>query len=289
MPFAIAAGVAAGAGIAAGAAVTVGAVAAIAAGVATAASLVMTVVGLATGDKGLMQIAGYVGLAGGLVGGAASLGTEGAAAAADAAGAAAANASTDTGALQAASAAAANGDSAAVANLQSVADQTVSGASNAYDAGYNASINSSIMGTGNSAINNSESPTSTALGAAKSAPVKSAPVQTITPTTPVSTPNSSQSWLDFMKAPSSNGTGLAQVATGALQGLNQQNNLQTQNDLIAQNNNFNQYMQKNALYNANSPGSLNLTVAPVDPASAQAYKLAQAKLASKQSGILATG
>ncbi len=75
MPFAISAGIAAGTTIAAGgiAAVTAGGVAAIVAGTAVAVGLTMTVIGAATGNKGLMQIGGLVGLGGGIVGGLGSL------------------------------------------------------------------------------------------------------------------------------------------------------------------------------------------------------------------------
>jgi hypothetical protein len=68
MTAAIAAGISAGAAIAGGAVVTAGAVLSIVAGTLVAVSLVMTVVGLATGDSKLMKIGGYVGLAGGVAG-----------------------------------------------------------------------------------------------------------------------------------------------------------------------------------------------------------------------------
>lgn len=72
MPFAISAGIAAGSALAAGAVVgtaaTVAAVGAVVAGTAVAAGLTMTIVGMATGDKELMKIGGYVGLAGGIAG-----------------------------------------------------------------------------------------------------------------------------------------------------------------------------------------------------------------------------
>lgn len=68
MPFAITAGIAAGSAMAAGAAVTAAGVAAVVAGTAVAAGLTMTIVGMATGDKELIKIGGYVGLAGGLAG-----------------------------------------------------------------------------------------------------------------------------------------------------------------------------------------------------------------------------
>ena len=72
MPFAITAGIAAGSALAAGAVVgtaaTAAAVGAVVAGTAVAAGLTMTIVGMATGDKELMKIGGYVGLAGGIAG-----------------------------------------------------------------------------------------------------------------------------------------------------------------------------------------------------------------------------
>ena len=68
MPFAITAGIAAGSAMAAGAAITAAGVAAVVAGTAVAAGLTMTIVGMATGDKELMKIGGYVGLAGGIAG-----------------------------------------------------------------------------------------------------------------------------------------------------------------------------------------------------------------------------
>lgn len=68
MPFAISAGIAAGSAMAAGAAITAAGVAAVVAGTAVAAGLTMTIVGMATGDKELMKIGGYVGLAGGIAG-----------------------------------------------------------------------------------------------------------------------------------------------------------------------------------------------------------------------------
>lgn len=68
MPIAITAGIAAGSAMAAGAAITAAGVAAVVAGTAVAAGLTMTIVGMATGDKELMKIGGYVGLAGGLAG-----------------------------------------------------------------------------------------------------------------------------------------------------------------------------------------------------------------------------
>lgn len=72
MPLAISAGIAAGSALAAGAVVgtaaTVAAVGAVVAGTAVAAGLTMTIVGMATGDKELMKIGGYVGLAGGIAG-----------------------------------------------------------------------------------------------------------------------------------------------------------------------------------------------------------------------------
>ena len=72
MPFAITAGIAAGSALAAGAVVgtaaTAAAIGAVVAGTAVAAGLTMTIVGMATGDKELMKIGGYVGLAGGIAG-----------------------------------------------------------------------------------------------------------------------------------------------------------------------------------------------------------------------------
>lgn len=68
MPFAISAGIAAGSAMAAGAAITAAGVAAVVAGTAVAAGLTMTIVGMATGDKELIKIGGYVGLAGGIAG-----------------------------------------------------------------------------------------------------------------------------------------------------------------------------------------------------------------------------
>ncbi len=72
MTAAIAAGVSAGAALAAGTVVgtaaTLIAVGTVIAGTLVAASLVMTIVGLATGDSKLLKIGGYVGLAGGVAG-----------------------------------------------------------------------------------------------------------------------------------------------------------------------------------------------------------------------------
>lgn len=73
MPLAIAAGVTAGAALASTAGVAAGvataiAVSAVIAGTLVAVGLVLTIVGLATGNSKLSKIGGYVGLAGGVVG-----------------------------------------------------------------------------------------------------------------------------------------------------------------------------------------------------------------------------
>jgi hypothetical protein len=84
MPFIITAGVTAAGALAAGTVAGTAAVVAsvtVAAAVATAASLVMTVVSFATGDKELGKIAGYVGLAGGVMGAGASIASAGVSAA----------------------------------------------------------------------------------------------------------------------------------------------------------------------------------------------------------------
>jgi hypothetical protein len=90
MTAAISAGVGAGVALASGSAAavaavggTLAAVASVVAGTLVAVSLVMTVVGLATGDSKLMKIGGYVGLAGGVAGLAAGAAGAGASAASE--------------------------------------------------------------------------------------------------------------------------------------------------------------------------------------------------------------
>ena len=282
------AGSAIGAAAAAGTAASVGAAAvataSAVAAVATVAGLAMTLVGAATGDKGLMKIGGIVGLAGGVtdlatgaISGATSL------------------ADTAATAAEPAASSAVSGASGGLSDLSAAATPTDIATNQGQSAITDLSSGSSAMnGTGadqasmNAITPNGMQPgqTATTVPAAQSTPA----VQTIGKVASgVSTPNSNQSWLNFLKEPASNGTAISQIASAALQGLNQQNNLQTQNQLTAQQQNYNQYLQNTQLRNANSPGGLNLTIAPVDPASAQAYKLAQAQLSANQAGLLAKG
>jgi hypothetical protein len=113
----VAGGIAAGAAIAAGGAITVAGVTAIVGAVATVATIAglgLTVIGLATGNKTLTKIGGYIGIAGGIAGiaagavnlavgaGAQAAGAGAGAAAAGAAGTSTASGAAATGAAQAA-------------------------------------------------------------------------------------------------------------------------------------------------------------------------------------------
>lgn len=306
MPFAIAAGVAAGSAIAAGAAVTVGGVVAIAAGAAVAAGLVMTVVGAATGDKGLMKIGGLVGLAGGVAGAAGSLVGGAAEAGAGAAGEAAASSAGES-AISAAGnavspAASAISEAATAGNNQALTQTGLSNSNGATSiaTGGGAGDQAGSLGLGASAFNGPGSSGPAPTSGISMANPATANSGVVTPKTvnldlpgapqlsPVKAPNNpatNQSWLDFLTSPKGL-TGAGQLASGAFNGMNQHADAQVQTGLLAQAQNYNQFMDQRGYANANSPGTMNMSATNPTPAQIAQYKLDQARLAKNQAGIL---
>jgi hypothetical protein len=287
----IATAVTAGVAAAGGAMAVVGAVSSI----AMVAGLAMTVVGAITGDKDLMEIGGYVGLAGGVGGLATSLVGTGTAAASAAATAAtpAANAGATTaaqggmtGATEAATAAITPAfASAAPQTALTAAPSAVSGTAQGAISG-----GSGILGRAGGAALEAAAPTTvssglgSSVGAGIGADVGANVGQSVNAASSY-VPSQTGSFFDYIGSPQ----GLMEVGkvgAGMIQGMAKQDQLDTQNKILQDKLDYERDTTERQYRNSNVQGRLNLRTRPVTQAERDQAKLDQAARARRTAELL---
>jgi len=307
MPIAITAGIAAGSAMAAGAAVTAAGVAAVVAGTAVAAGLTMTIVGMATGDKELIKIGGYVGLAGGLAGaglnmagyGASTFAAQEAAAVANAAGAAETAATAGIAAAPIASGSAlaqsvtpafesvANPIAQTGATLEQVGGGALQQLTPAFESttGSTGAITGALRTAPNAITNatqNAIAPTMSELGATaiKAAPTIAGAAGSVA-STGATAAKGAGSLFDFISTPGGV-TLLGNVATGiggAITGS-------AQNDIYKNKIAFDQQQAAYQAANANAIAPYTMTTTPLTDAQRQQANIDKYNQAKKAAGIL---
>jgi hypothetical protein len=287
----IATAVTAGVAAAGGAMAVVGAVSSI----AMVAGLAMTVVGAITGDKDLMEIGGYVGLAGGVGGLATSLvgtGTAAASAAATAAtpaantGATAAAQGGMTGATEAATAAitpsfASTAPQAALTAAPSAVGGTAQGA---FSGG------TGLLGkAGGAALESVAQPAvgsglGSSVGAGIGADVGANVGQSVNAASSY-VPSQTGSFFDYIGSPQGI-MEVGKVGAGMIQGMAKQDQLDTQNKILQDKIDYEQGVSERQYRNSNVQGRLNLRTRPVTQAERDQAKLDQAARARRTAELL---
>jgi len=269
-------------GTAVGVAATVTAVAATVAVACTAISLVMTVVGLATGDKDLLKVAGYIGIAGAVTGVGALAGGAAAGAASGAAAAAAPAASGGAGAVGGASAATTSTAAAAITpELSSIAAPLATPAITAPVASNTITGGLGTLGEAGAAAMESTLPAATAgglganLGATAPAAIGSQAGDFFSGIT-------GPQMLDIGKA------GAGMLSAGATyQGNNRfMENQEAQTEIKRQQQLDDQRRKDVQAQNANTQGHLNMSARPLTPAEIEQKRIQDAEQARRTAGIL---